>query len=182
MYGMVNQAVKEMVLGSLGAEQWENICKHLNISTEDFSPFLQFDDSVTLGIVENVCNVTQMPAELILENFGVFWIEYARKSDYQIILNTFATSPYELINSLNALHERLELSFTDLNAPSFETIEQNDSSITVNYYSNRDLPLKFFVKGLFIGIFKMFNKNCEVTLLETLGDAKATFLIKEIDG
>lgn len=180
MYGMVNQAVKEMVITQLGSDSWDTICNKLEISNEDFSLFMQFDDSVTLGIVQNVCGLTQKPAEEILESFGVFWIDFAKNSDYQIILNTFATSPFELINSLNALHERLELSFTNLNAPSFETVSFQDKIMTVNYYSSRDLPLKFFVKGLFKGIFKLFDKNCDVEIIDTLGDAKATFLIKEL--
>lgn len=180
MYGMVNQAVKEMVLTNMGDSTWNEICKSLDIPTDDFKLFDQFDDSVTLGIVQNICRLTNSSPEDILENFGIFWIEYARKSDYEVILNAFATSPFDLINSLNALHERLELSFTNLNAPSFEIVSQEDKTMTVNYYSNRDLPLKYFVKGLFMGIFKMFDSACHIEFVDVLGDAKATLLIKEL--
>jgi hypothetical protein len=42
------------------------------------------------------------------------------------------------------------------------------------------MPLEFFVKGLFIGIFKMFNQECKVEMIATLGSAKATFVIEQI--
>lgn len=181
MYGMVNQALKQMTLDTIGESEWSKICNNLQISSKDFDSFSQFDDSVTLGLVQKICEVSSKNPQDFLKEFGIYWIKFAQESDYQVILNAFAKSPFDLINSLNSLHERLELSFTNLNAPSFEIIQQDEISMIVNYYSLRDMPLQFFVKGLFVGIFKMFNEICEVEIIETIGDAKATFLIKKIN-
>lgn len=181
MYGMVNQAIKQMVTELLGQETWKNICKKIEISADDFEHFKQFDDKITLNLVVEICNVNNMQADVLLVEFGRYWIKFAQKSDYNSILSAFATSPFELINSLNNLHDRLELTFTNLNAPSFEIVEQNLNTLTVNYYSDRkEMPLEYFVKGLFIGIFEMFNESCNVDIIETLGDAKATYFIEKL--
>jgi len=181
MYGMVNQAVKEMVQEVLGQDAWTQICESLKMDHEDFELFEQFDDQITLNLVGEICKKSKMDPKDLLEAFGQYWIKFAQKSDYSAILSTFATSPFELIYSLNNLHDRLELTFTNLNAPSFEVVNEQDNTLTVNYYSNRkDMPLEFFVKGLFMGIFQMFNKNCRVEIIPTLGNAKATFLIESL--
>lgn len=181
MYGMVNQAVKEMVHEVLGEDSWIQICNTLKIKVDDFELFQQFDDEVTLNLVKEICQVSKMEPETLLESFGQYWVKYAQKSDYSIILSTFATSPFDLIYSLNNLHDRLELTFSNLNAPSFEIVHEEENQITVNYYSDRkNMGLEFFVKGLFTGIFQMFNQQGQVEIIETLGNANATFKIKRV--
>ena len=181
MYGMVNQAIKEMVQEVLGPDSWQEVCQNINRNSDDFELFNQFDDQITLDLVTQICKTSGMRPEKLLEAFGVYWIKFAQNSDYSAILSTFATSAFDLIHSLNNLHERLELTFSNLKAPAFEVIEHNDKMMKVNYYSDRaHMPLEFFVKGLFIGIFKMFNQECKVEMIATLGSAKATFVIEQI--
>ncbi len=71
----------------------------------------------------------------------------------------------------------LEQTFEELKSPSFDTVEENSNKLVVNYYSDREMPLEFFVVGLFEGIFEHFDQKCNVEIIETLGQAKATFQI-----
>lgn len=179
MYGMVNQAAKTMVIEKLGENTWISIAEKLQIDpSTNFSPFEQYDDQVTLNAVVAISEVSGISAENILLDFGKYWIGYAQKSEYNEILMIFGTGTRELFKSLDKLHERLQLSMNNLKAPSFEIVEESESTLLINYYSERDLPLEPFVRGLFLGIFEMFNESGNVKQVDTLGDAKATFLIE----
>ena len=151
----------------------------INHEKKNFDLFQQYDDKLTLDLVLAIYKKTQKIPPEILEIFGVYWISYVFNTEYPDLLNTFATSPIELIKSLNTLHDRLEMSFKELTPPAFDLVEQSHDSITVNYYSERSMPLEYFVTGLFKGIFKYFDKVCEIEILENpLGNAKATIKIK----
>jgi hypothetical protein len=178
MYGMVNKAIRTMIIELTSEKEWKEICDNIEYKEYDFEVFKQYEDSITLNLVLTISKKLKKEPPEILESFGEYWIEFAYKSDYKELLETFASSPNDLIKSLNNLHDRLELSFDELTPPSFDIVEETDSYITVNYYTNRDMPLEYFVKGLLQGIFKHFNQKCDVVMLdETLGDAKQSFRI-----
>ena len=154
------------------------ISQNAGIQSEDFEIFKQFDDSISLNLVLAICETTNRDPAEILESFGEYFVKKVYESEYRNLLTTFSSCPTNLIKSLNNLHDRLEMSFTELNPPSFDVVSEEEKSLTVNYYSDRDMPLEYFVKGLFQGIFQHFGENCEVIIQEEiLGDAKATIKI-----
>lgn len=176
---MVNDAIQKMVTETFDENTWNEICDEINYEKKSFELLQQYDDKLTLDLVLAICNKTQKEPPEILDSFGTYWVSYAFDTDYRDLLNTFATSPVELIKSLNSLHDRLEMSFKELMPPSFDIVEELQNTITVNYYSERSMPLEHFVTGLFKGIFKYFDKECEIEILEkSLGNAKATIKIK----
>ena len=178
MYGMVNQAIKTMVIETVDNETWVDVCKSLNISTNDFDSFEQHSDQLTLDLVGVICKKLDIEPLALLESFGEYWIKYAMQSEYKTILVSFGETPLELINSLDSLHTRLELTFDNLDPPSFHTTKISDQEVIVHYNSNRDMPLEFFVKGLLKGIFKLFNMKCSVEILDESGGDKARFKVK----
>ncbi|MCJ8275527.1 MAG: heme NO-binding domain-containing protein [Bdellovibrionales bacterium] len=177
MYGMVNQAIKEMVNDKVGTDFWQNVCTRLSLPNQDFDSFEQYDDDMTLNIVSTICELSEKAAPDVLIDFGRYWIGYAYRSEYKVLLETFSKSPITLIKSLNSLHDRLEMSFEGLKPPSFDIVDMAEGKIIVNYYSDRDMPLEYFVIGLFHGIFEHFGQTCEIDLIEKIEEAKATFQI-----
>ena len=176
---MVNDAIRKMVIELFDEDTWEDLCVKAKNEELSFELFKQYDDAITLNLVVAICEATQKDAPEILESFGEYWIGYAFESEYRDLLGSFATDPIELIKSLNNLHDRLEMSFDQLKPPSFDIVEERESSIIVNYYTERDMPLEYFVVGLMKGIFKHFKRSCDLEIIEnTLGDAKATFELR----
>ena len=175
MYGMVNQAIKMMVIETVNKDAWDNVCNDLNIDTKDFDSFEQFPDSLTLDLVGAICEKLKIDAPKLLESFGEYWIQFAQRSEYKTILVSFGETPLELINSLDSLHSRLELTFDNLDPPSFHTTEVSENEIIVHYNSNREMPLEYFVLGLLKGIFNMFEQKCNIKILEDSGEDKARF-------
>ncbi len=178
MYGMVNQAIKMMVIETVNEETWDDICTSLDISSSDFDSFEQHSDQVTLDLVGSICEKLDIEAPELLESFGEYWIKFAMNSEYKTILISFGENPLDLINSLDSLHTRLELTFDDLNPPSFHTTRVSNQEVIVHYNSSRDMPLEFFVVGLLKGIFKLFNAICNVEILDDPGTDKARFKVQ----
>ena len=178
MYGMINQAIKSMVIETADNETWGDVCKSLNISTNDFDSFYQYSDQQTLDLVGAICKKIDIEPAALLESFGEYWVKFAMQSEYKAILVSFGETPLELINSLDSLHTRLELTFDNLDPPSFHTTKVSDQEVIVHYNSNRDMPLELFVVGLLKGIFKLFNMKCSVEILDESGADKARFRVR----
>jgi hypothetical protein len=177
MYGLVNQAIKSMVLEHVDEKIWRNICLELKISSDDFESFVQYPDEMTLQLVLKISATLNMPPPVLLEEFGKFFVKYARNSEYQSILEAFGKSPVELIESLDNLHARLGLLFDNLRPPSFWVDRVSEKEILVHYSSQRQMPLEPFVVGLIKGIFHMFNQTCSVEIITGTGKEKALFKV-----
>jgi hypothetical protein len=177
MYGMVNEAIRSMVVEKFNISIWEEITNEIGLSYKAFKPFEQYEDSVMGDLVAVISKKVKMEPVKLLELFGRYWINYARNSEYSSILDTFATSPIELIESLDGLHTRLQITFEDLKAPSFWVTHINDNEVHVHYRSERELPLEYFVIGLIHGIFDIFDKTCEVKIIPSPADEKAVFQV-----
>ena len=179
MYGMVNEAIRSMIIETGGNESWEKIASNANIkNVEGFASFEQYDDQVTLDLVLNTSNHLDIEVTKLLESFGLYWVEYAKKSEYSSILEAAAKNPIDLLKNLNALHKRLELTFDNLNAPSFWVENLTENSLELFYKSQRDMPLEFFVIGLVKGIFKLYDASCEVEIVGEKKDGVVAFKVR----
>jgi len=173
VYGLVNRAMKEMVTEQFGNEAWIKIIDRDESIPNEFGIFAQYDDFITANIVGNICEDQKINAEDFLVDFGRYWVKYAKKSDYKGILEVFASSPTFLIKSLDSLHTRLTMLFENLSPPSFSTEEPRPGLILVNYSSDRNLPLEYFVKGLLVGIFELFDQQCKVNIVSFREEGEA---------
>lgn len=178
MYGMVNQAIKTMVLEKFDEATWDLVCSKSHLEIIDFAPFEQYDDAVTGNLVGAVSEIAGMNPHDLLESFGEYWVEYAKRSEYSSILHSFAPSPVKLIESLDSLHGRLQLLFSGLSAPSFWVEHSSANEIIVHYSTTRTtMHLEYMVIGLLKGVFKMFDQTCHVDLLPGDGEEKAKFKV-----
>lgn len=177
MYGMVNEAIREMVIERFNISIWDEITEELNLEFKVFRPFEQYDDQVTGELIGIISKKAELDPTKLLEEFGEYWIKFALRSEYSSILEAVATSPVELIESLDSLHMRLQLTFDDLQAPSFWVTRINDNEINVHYSSQRDMPLEYFVIGLIRGIFSMFDKKCQVEMITPTNNEKGVFRV-----
>lgn len=179
MYGMVNEAIRSMIIETGGNEAWETIANIAKIkNVEGFASFEQYDDQVTLDLVANTSAHMNIEVTKLLESFGLYWVDYAKKSEYSSILEAAAKNPIDLLKNLNALHKRLELTFDNLNAPSFWVENLTENSLDLYYKSQRDMPLEFFVIGLVKGIFKLYDATCDVEIASEKKDGVVVFNVR----
>jgi hypothetical protein len=177
MYGLVNQAVREMVVTNYGEEKWEEIRE--KAGTDDvFIAMDQYPDDVTVGLVGGACAVLGAQPAQVLEGFGEFWVDFTVRTYGEL----FAMSGDDFvgfIKNLNDLHTRVEQMMPDLAPPSFIVTDETPGEFKLQYHSKR-AGLHPMIFGLLRGLGKHFKTQVESTRLrgKEEGLSYEEFLVK----
>lgn len=160
MYGLVNQAVREMVLTHHGEEKWEAIRE--KAGTDDvFIAMDQYPDEVTGNLVGGACAVLGAKPEQVLEGFGEYWVDFTGRT-YGELFEMSGDSFVSFVKNLNDLHTRVEQMMPDLSPPSFIVTDEKPGEFKLEYHSKR-VGLHPMVLGLMQGLGKRFKTKVEIT-------------------
>lgn len=174
MYGLVNKAIRELVIEVSNEDTWDKICENIDFFEGDFVAMYPYEDKLTYDLVEETSKVLNKDANEVLLIFGKYWIDYTRKSKYGDLLDFENKSFVEIINSLDFLHDRIKDMMPDLNPPKFNAESVSDRKLKLQYESHRDgmLPM---LHGLILGIGELYNLDLHFEVLKemTESDRKA---------
>jgi hypothetical protein len=165
MYGLVNQAVEDLIRSQHGDAVWASIREKAGVRAESFLSMSEYPDVTTYDLVKAASEVLAAPPEAILEAFGEYWVLYTSKKGYGEMLDMAGDTLPEFLENLDQLHTRLGVLMPNLQPPSFVCSDVTANSLTLAYHSKRD-GLAPMVVGLVRGLGKRFEK--EVTI-ERLG-------------
>jgi hypothetical protein len=160
MYGLVNKAVRGMVIEGFGENIWRKIHTKAGVPSE-FVPMQAYDDSVTYGLVGAAVEVLDIPAEKILFGFGEYWVLKVATVHYADVMARSGTDFLAFVQDLDQMHQRMESTFPDYRAPSFRVSAIADGSFTLDYYSEREGLLPF-VEGLMSALGQHFKESVRV--------------------
>jgi hypothetical protein len=161
MYGLVNKAIKELVVENHGREIWEQICKEVGFEESDFISMSPYPDKLTYDLVAGASKILKTDADVILEAFGEYWILYTAEKGYGDLLDLSGSSFPEFLGNLDMLHLRINNMMPDLKAPLFSTQNETKNSIELLYKSHRKglVPMLF---GLIKGLGKRFEMEVKI--------------------
>jgi hypothetical protein len=157
MYGIINQAIQQMVIRDHGEEEWLNIIHKSGIDIYEFRNHESYDDKYTYLLAETLAEHLNTHITEILRALGEFWIIDISLKKYPAMMATGGNSFREFLLNLPKFHNRVYLSYPDLIAPEFK-INDNGDNITVEYHSERE-GLTHLMEGMLLGIIKMFNED-----------------------
>jgi hypothetical protein len=160
MYGMVNQAVRAMVLERYGQATWTSIHTAAG-APETFSPMEPYDDSVTYSLVERACHELSLEPQVVLRAFGEYWVAKIATVHYERIMNSSGVSFTDFLGNLDHMHQRIRVAFPAYDPPSFRTQPIDASTLQLDYYSRREGLLPF-VEGLLQGLAVHFSVRIEI--------------------
>ena len=160
MYGMVNQAVRGLVLEQFGQEAWKNIHEKAN-APENFDSFNQYDDAITYGLVGAATEVLKIPAETILHAFGEYWVLKVAVTSYADLMDKTGTDFLAFLKGLDHMHSRIKVTFPNYRPPSFRVEVLSEGLVQLDYYSDRE-GLVPFVEGLLQGLAVHFELKLEI--------------------
>ncbi len=169
MYGLVNKAVKGLVISAHGEDIWKQICNENDFYDYDFVAMKSYPDELTYKLVKSASDVLGASQEAILESFGVYWITYTADEGYGDLMSTSGDSFTEFLENLDFLHDRLGDVMPYLKPPMFKTRNKNDNSLELEYHSDR-IGLEPMVLGLLKGLGKRFNLNVQAELFALKGE------------
>lgn len=156
MYGLINKAVEGLVRSKFGDAAWDKIRTRAGLPDEPFISMEQYDDKTTYDLVGAASAELGAPAEAILEEFGLYWVQYTGEAGYGELMKSAGKTLPEFLRNLDQMHTRIKLSFPHLAPPSFRVSDETASSLKLHYYSKRP-GLAPLVVGLLRGLADRFN-------------------------
>lgn len=172
MYGLVNNAFVEYAVNKIGLSNWQKICNDKGFQQVPFQNLDSYSDESTVGIVVALSKEMGVSVDECLKELGEYWIEFALKSPYSVMITNSGNTLKALIQNLDSLHTRLSLTFTELKAPSFWVSEINQEEFNLHYSSERE-GLNSFVEGLLVGLSNQFQTSIEMSKPQ-IGDSRET--------
>jgi hypothetical protein len=163
MYGMVNRAIEEMVTARFGAPAWDQIKERAGVDVEVFISSEGYSDEITYGLVAAASEVLALPPAAVMEAFGEYWILETTKRGYSDLMASGGSTLKEFLLNLPNFHARLSMIFPHLAPPEFAVSDVRERSLTLHYMSNR-AGLTAFMRGLIMGLGKMFDTPVQVEL------------------
>lgn len=160
MYGMVNQAVRGLVLSAFGEESWRAIYTEAG-SPESFISMENYSDDITYGLVAAAEKHLNMPAAEVLHAFGKFWVSDIALTHYGTLMSASGGNFVDFVHNLDHMHQRIRVTFPDYTPPSFRVQKKSPGVLQVDYYSEREGLLPF-VKGLFQGLALHYKITLEI--------------------
>lgn len=163
MYGLVNQAIRDMVVERFGADTWGEI-RDITGAEELFLTMEQYPDELTFNMVEAICRLLGAEANVVLQAFGEYWIDYVAGT-YRELFDISGGDFVSFVKNLNSLHTRVAQMMPELQAPGFTISDERDGAFVLHYHSRRD-GLQPMINGLFYGLGKRFDTKVSITYLE----------------
>ena len=165
MYGLVNDAIKGLLISNYGESTWEAVREASRVELKDFISHECYDDSVTYELATAASQVLNVPLSDVLFAFGEYWVLVTAKEKYSVMLSTGGVSLKDFLVNLPGFHSRVMLLFPKLTPPEFKVENIADRSLDLHYISERE-GLKDMVLGLLNGLGKLFETPTKVKLTE----------------
>lgn len=181
MYGIVNKAIKELVIADFGEEKWDQIVAKSNLTDDEFISTIMYDDSLTYTLAGNAAEVLGVPVNVVLESFGKYWVLHTGPKNYGALLDSAGNELIEFLRNLPGFHSRVKLYYPNIMPPEFKTEIISDNEVIVHYFSKRP-SLTPMVYGMLHAIAERFGKKADVTIMSdrSTGADHDTFLLKVI--
>lgn len=178
MYGIVNKAIEDLIRENFGDAKWEAIKQRSGVDIDFFLSNEPYDDAVTYQLAQAASTETGMSLEQVLEAFGEWWILRTSREKYGALLQAGGANLMAFLSNLPVFHNRIMLIYPKLTPPEFRVSDVAENSIHVHYLSARQ-GLQSFVRGLLLGIGKLYGKEVDVTLLQSrnAGDSHEVFRV-----
>ena len=110
MYGLINQAVKDLVVLTAGNAAWDAVCNETNISSADFGHLSPYPDKMTYSLVKSAARQLNDTPGAFLKKLGKHWILFTAANGYGEILNLLGRDLVSCLGNLNHMHTHLGVS------------------------------------------------------------------------
>lgn len=166
MYGLVNQALQQMIIEKSNEKTWSKVREKAGVNTDYFISHEGYDDQITYGLATAGAEVLEMPMTDFMMDFGRYWVMKTGKEKYGHLLTAGGSNIKEFLVNLPDFHNRVILLYPNLMPPEFTVSDVGENHLQMHYYSQRQ-GLHDFVKGLLLGIGDLFHKKISVEMISS---------------
>ena len=161
MYGMVNLAVRDLVITKFGESTWQTICDKAGVTSPDFVPLKAYPDHITYALVGAASETLGMSTEQILHAFGDHWVKYTASEGYGVMMDMFGRDFRSCLKNLNGMHSHMGAMMPELVPPRFTVDEIDPKHLRVHYFSTRQ-GLAPMVSGLLVALARKFGDTVTI--------------------
>ena len=168
MYGMINKAIRTLVIRETNEEVWDQVLEASGIDEDVYEDLEAYDDGITFSLVGAVSETLGIPAGDVLEMFGVYWATDVAPKGYGEYFKAFGNDFKSFVSGLDEMHVRISQMLPSLQPPSFDIEELGENHFKIHYKSPREglAPLAI---GTLKGIAKHFGGEADIKQLEYKG-------------
>jgi hypothetical protein len=178
MYGLINAALRELIVTRHGRNAWDEIAALGAPGVLAFDKMAPYPDELTYRLIETAHRVTGVDVDAIIDQLGELWVRYTDEQGYGSLFDIAGDSLPDFLLSLNTVHARVGRSFPGLRPPSFQFDHVESRVLRMHYLSERSglCPMIF---GLMRGLSARFGAATEVSeeACARRGAAHCQFLI-----
>jgi hypothetical protein len=164
MYGLVNQAIRDMIRVNHGQDAWDRVRQRAEVPVEQFEGMEPYPDDLTHRLVMAASVELEADPQALLRAFGEFWVKYTAAEGYGPLMEIAGSSLPEFLHNLDDLHARVGVNFPKLVPPSFDAEEAEPGTMHLHYHSKRE-GLAPMVIGLVEGLGQRFATPVDVEQL-----------------
>ncbi len=168
MYGLVNQALEDLVVKTADDSVWQSVKRTAGISLPGFVSMENYEDAITFDLAAAAGYELEMTQQELLRAFGKHWITFSASRGYGALLRMVGKDVPEFIANIDVLHARVGMSLPDMEPPSFRVSEESGGELIVRYYSERS-GLTPMVIGVLEGLCEMLGTPYAVEQVTTTG-------------
>lgn len=161
MYGMVNNAIKELILAEYGPDIWQQVKSRAEVEDEVFLSNEPYPDEITYRLIQATSSELEVAPEAVLHRFGMWWVLKTGREGYGHLMNSGGKTLREFLINLPNFHTRIMMMFPELRPPEFECEDTESGALRLHYRSTRK-GLAPFVGGLLQGLAEMFETSITV--------------------
>lgn len=172
MYGIVNKAIQDLITTNFGNEKWELIKEKSKVDVDFFLSNEPYDDDITFKLALAASEILHISVSEVLNAFGEWWILKTGKEKYGGLMEAGGNNLKEFLINLPLFHNRIMLMYPKLTPPEFKVSNLKDNSINIHYLSKRE-GLQEFVRGLLVGLSKMYAVESNIELLQSRDDGNS---------
>jgi hypothetical protein len=179
MYGLINAALRELIVTQHGPHAWDQIAALAAPDVPAFDKMAPYPDELTYKLIETAHRVTGVEVDALIDRLGELWVSYTDQQGYGSLFDIAGDSLPDFLLSLNTVHARVGRSFPGLRPPSFQFDHVESRILRMHYLSERSglCPMIF---GVMRGLSSRFKTATEVSeeACARRGAAHCEFLIR----
>ena len=174
MKGIVNKGIQELVEAKFGAEAWEKVKTLAKCEEPFFSASEDYPDQMTLDLANAASEVSGLPLETVLVEFGKFWVPNTGAESYPTFFKLAGKTAREFLLNMDKVHKHVTKNILNAKPPSFEYEELPDGRLLMHYRSERRLCA--VLRGLILGVGIHFDEELQVKEIACVnnGDPQCT--------
>lgn len=165
MYGLVNQAIEDLVKTSMGDDAWECVRHTAGFNEPEFIARHNYANEITFRLVGAASELLMESPESLLRLFGRHWIMYTGREGWHDFFDVSCTGVIAFLKQLGDMHEKVRESMPGSKPPTI-TLIKVIGGYELDYRSERDGLAPMF-EGIIEGLAEYYEEPWVIEQVQT---------------